>query len=79
MTARDGRDALDKLTGADVCPRDHPRVSTTPNMNGKQFREEQLGHPRLADIPVVLISAHADVAGTRRISPGLPFSRSRST
>ncbi len=44
-----------------------------PNMNGKQFREEQLCHPRLADIPVVLISAHADVAGTRRDLPGAAF------
>jgi DNA-binding response OmpR family regulator len=73
VTARDGRDALDKLTGADVCPCVIILDLMMPNMNGKQFREEQLCHPRLADIPVVLISAHADVAGTRRDVPGAAF------
>jgi CheY-like chemotaxis protein len=33
-----------------------------PVMDGVAFREEQLRDPHLADIPVVLLSAHRDVA-----------------
>jgi CheY-like chemotaxis protein len=35
-----------------------------PVMDGWQFREEQLQDPQLADIPVLVVSAHANVSAT---------------
>ena len=34
-----------------------------PVMDGRTFRQEQLRNPRLADIPVIVLSAYRDVAG----------------
>jgi CheY-like chemotaxis protein len=32
-----------------------------PNMDGVEFRARQLAHPRWAQIPVIVLSAHSDV------------------
>lgn len=37
-----------------------------PVMDGQEFREEQLKNPAWADIPVVVISAYADVEAQAR-------------
>jgi CheY-like chemotaxis protein len=37
-----------------------------PEVDGWEFRLAQLGDPRLADIPVVLLTAHADAEGAAR-------------
>jgi len=55
-TADDGRDALDQLH------HDNPTDLIVldlmmPVMDGWQFREEQLGDPQVADIPVIVCSA----------------------
>jgi CheY-like chemotaxis protein len=63
--AGDGRAALDRLTGDS-----EPRPSLIlldlgmPVMDGRSFRERQLQIPTLASIPVVVFSAHRDVAET---------------
>jgi CheY-like chemotaxis protein len=55
--ARDGREAWERL-------QKHPEPPSLilldlmmPNMNGEEFRARQLSEPRLADIPVVILSA----------------------
>ena len=59
--ARDGQEALDYLNS-------HPRPSlilldlNMPVMNGWEFRRRQKADPRLADIPVVVVSAINDLA-----------------
>jgi CheY-like chemotaxis protein len=63
--AGDGRAALERLTGGS-----EPRPSLIlldlgmPVMDGRSFRERQLQIPTLAAIPVVVFSAHRDVAQT---------------
>jgi CheY-like chemotaxis protein len=57
----DGQEALDYLT-----TREEPRVILLdlmmPVMDGWQFRAEQKKNPKLANIPVIVISAMADAA-----------------
>jgi CheY-like chemotaxis protein len=57
----DGREALDYLTA-----NEEPRVILLdlmmPVMDGWQFRAEQKKNPKLANIPVIVISAMADAA-----------------
>ena len=54
----DGREALDYLVEA----RSRPSVILLdlmmPVMDGLRFREEQLGRPEIADIPIVVMTAH---------------------
>jgi CheY-like chemotaxis protein len=61
MGAANGRDALAKLGE----PVDHWCLIILdlmmPVMDGWSFREQQLRDPVLAEIPVVVISAHRDV------------------
>jgi CheY-like chemotaxis protein len=57
----DGQEALDYLT-----TKEEPRVILLdlmmPVMDGWQFRVEQKKNPKLASIPVIVISAMADAA-----------------
>jgi len=57
----DGQEALDYLTA-----NEEPRVILLdlmmPVMDGWQFRAEQKKNPKLANIPVIVISAMADAA-----------------
>ena len=61
VSAANGQEALERL-------RSMPPPSLIlldlmmPVMNGEQFRAEQLRDPRLASIPVVVVSAHAHAA-----------------
>lgn len=58
--AADGQDALNKLEQGPL-----PDVILLdlmmPRMNGLEFRERQLADPRLAEIPVVLMTAHRTI------------------
>jgi CheY-like chemotaxis protein len=71
--AADGQEALDYLER-------HAKVGVIlldlmmPGMDGFQFREEQAADPRLARIPVVLMSADSGVMKRRRL-PGNEFLR----
>jgi CheY-like chemotaxis protein len=64
VTARDGRDALDRLT------RCHPSVILLdlmmPVMDGETFRRHQQRQPALKDIPVVCLSAQHDAPAIAR-------------
>jgi len=57
-----GRDALDKLLSHALEPCVIILDLMMPVMDGKEFREEQLGDPGISNIPVVVISAYKDVA-----------------
>jgi len=56
-TASDGREALIVLESGALLPDLILLDLMMPNMNGFQFREEQLKHPAYARIPVAVISA----------------------
>jgi len=62
-SAGNGKEALAKLASGDL----HPSVIVLdlmmPVMNGWEFREEQIRDPRLAEIPVVVVSAARDAVG----------------
>jgi CheY-like chemotaxis protein len=60
LAARDGREALERL---DEGPRPDLILLDLmmPRMDGYQFRVEQRGDPRHADIPVILVSADRKV------------------
>jgi CheY-like chemotaxis protein len=63
LEARDGSDALGRLDDAgkpDLILLD----LTMPRMNGLEFRQRQQADPRLAGIPVVLMSAMPGLGGT---------------
>lgn len=62
QSAGDGAEALDKLRAAAVAqlPRAIFLDLLMPVMDGATFRSEQLRDPRLAAIPVVVMSALAD-------------------
>ncbi len=57
----DGVAALEFLRAADPKPRCILLDLMMPRMNGAQFRKVQLRDPALADIPVVLLSADANL------------------
>lgn len=59
--ARNGRDALTKLSATARPPSVILLDLMMPIMDGRAFREEQLLDPSLAAIPVVTISAHRSV------------------
>ena len=56
-----GLDALSKLDGLRPLPCLIVLDLMMPVMDGIAFREEQLRHPELRAIPVLVISAHKDV------------------
>jgi len=69
VEAENGREALDRLrNGTDFCL--ILLDLFMPEMNGWAFRTEQMQDPRLAAIPVVVISADS-VAAKRAVSPGI--------
>lgn len=59
VTAANGADALLLLSG--VCVDVILLDERMPVMSGREFRERQRGDPRLAQIPVVLISANPNL------------------
>ena len=63
LGAVNGRDALKRLAASDLRPCAIILDLMMPVMDGRAFREEQLRSPALAEIPVILTSAHSDVAG----------------
>jgi len=60
-TASDGKDALERLKAATSLPSLILLDLMMPIMDGFQFRHEQERDPRLADIPVVIISAGGNI------------------
>lgn len=60
MGARDGAEALGLLASTSDLPCLILLDLMMPVMDGATFREVQLGDPRLASIPVVVLSAHRD-------------------
>jgi CheY-like chemotaxis protein len=60
--AVDGVDALGRLRSGAPLPCVIVLDLMMPNMDGRSFREEQLRDPRLAAIPVIVVSAYRDVA-----------------
>jgi CheY-like chemotaxis protein len=58
LEAGDGREALERLRSSAVCLILLDLMM--PTMNGFDFRTEQLRHPELADIPVVVVTADAN-------------------
>ncbi len=58
--ARDGLDALSQLRNAPERPDLILLDLQMPNMNGIEFRGEQLKHKEFADIPVALLTADSD-------------------
>jgi len=76
--APNGRAALDTLAHADPLPSAILLDLMMPVMNGYEFREAQLADPRIASVPVVLMTADSHVAEkTARIGAagalGKPF------
>jgi CheY-like chemotaxis protein len=64
--ARDGLEALNTLRSVDPPPCLIILDLMMPNMDGRTFREKQLQRERLADIPVIVISAYREVAESAR-------------
>ncbi|HJZ88212.1 MAG TPA: response regulator [Polyangia bacterium] len=63
VQARDGLDALHNLRAAANAPCVILLDLMMPVMDGVQFRDQQLRDPRLASIPVIVISADSAVLG----------------
>jgi two-component system chemotaxis response regulator CheY len=61
MLAEDGRDALAKLRSLEEPPSLILLDLMMPNMDGMEFRAIQQGDPALSSIPVVILSADAQV------------------
>lgn len=61
MGARDGAEALGLLASTSDLPCLILLDLMMPVMDGATFREAQRGDPRLASIPVVVLSAHRDL------------------
>lgn len=66
LEARTGLDALELLRGADHLPSLVLLDVGMPVMNGWGFRAEQINDPRLATIPVVVISGEETLAQKSR-------------
>ena len=58
--AANGAEALHRLRTAEVRPCVILLDMMMPTMDGWQFRAEQKSDPSVSDIPVVVLSAHAD-------------------
>jgi CheY-like chemotaxis protein len=59
--AANGREALDILNGMTSRPCVILLDLMMPIMDGKTFRAELMKDPRLSDIPVIILSAHANM------------------
>lgn len=64
VLAANGQEALEKLRNGSAMPDLILLDLMMPVMDGFAFREEQRSDPAIADIPVVLFSAHADLRNT---------------
>jgi CheY-like chemotaxis protein len=64
--ATNGKDALDKLEGGLPEPCVIIMDLMMPVMDGLTFRDEQLRHPELAGIPVIVVSAFREAAAVVR-------------
>lgn len=62
--AENGRAALDWLCEATVLPSVILLDLMMPEMDGEQFRREQLADTRLAQIPIVIMSAAREIVET---------------
>lgn len=76
--ASDGRAALAVLADSDPLPSVILLDLMMPVMTGYEFREAQLADPRIASVPVVLMTADGNIADkTKRLSVdasiGKPF------
>jgi two-component system response regulator MprA len=60
-TASNGREALDLLQSSDTTPELIILDIMMPELDGYQFRKEQEKDPRLTEIPVVVMTAWADI------------------
>lgn len=67
MQAENGRVAVETLQAATALPNVILLDLMMPEMDGEQFRRHQLGDPRLASIPIVIMSAAREIkeAGER--------------
>jgi CheY-like chemotaxis protein len=63
--AASGREALDLLAGEDL-PALILLDLTMPGMDGCGFRQAQVADPRIASIPVLIVSARRDLAAEAR-------------
>jgi CheY-like chemotaxis protein len=70
-TVADGQEALTYLHTADDLPDLILLDVCMPGMDGPSFRAAQQSHPRLADIPIVLLSAAHDL-GRRAAALKIP-------
>ena len=61
VTAGNGRQALELLSALDELPCAIVLDLMMPVMDGRDFRAAQLQSPRLASIPVIVLSAYRDV------------------
>jgi CheY-like chemotaxis protein len=64
LHAANGAEALQRLRSAPIRPCLILLDMMMPTMDGWQFRVEQQRDPSVKDIPVVVLSAHADAAST---------------
>jgi CheY-like chemotaxis protein len=64
LRAANGAEALQRLRSAPIRPCVILLDMMMPTMDGWQFRVEQQRDPSVKDIPVVVLSAHADAAAT---------------
>jgi CheY-like chemotaxis protein len=62
VSAANGKEALDRLQSMPAAPSLILLDLMMPVMGGEEFRAEQLRDPRLASIPVVVVSARAQAA-----------------
>jgi CheY-like chemotaxis protein len=62
VSAANGKEALDRLQTMPAAPSLILLDLMMPVMGGEEFRAEQLRDPRLASIPVVVVSARAQAA-----------------
>jgi CheY-like chemotaxis protein len=60
LHAANGAEALERLRAAEVRPCVILLDMMMPTMDGWQFRAVQKSDPAMSDIPVVVLSAHAD-------------------
>lgn len=60
--AGNGREALDALAGSSVLPDAVLLDLRMPVLDGVGFRKEQLRDPRLASLPVIVLSANEQVS-----------------
>lgn len=58
VTAHNGKEALELLTNMKVLPSLIILDMIMPMMNGPEFRTAQLAEPRIAKIPVILLTAN---------------------